>query len=490
MKSLSVLSAVILFLISGNITSQDLQICNVSDRKQLSLNGKWNYIIDPYETGYYDNKYKPFDTYQKPPSKAFFTDSKAESKDDLVEYSFDRTPTLKVPGDWNSQDDKLLYYEGTIWYRRLFNHIESGEEKRYFVYFGAVNYEADVYLNKQKVGRHTGGFTPFYFEITDIVRSGQNSLIVKVDNRRRAEGVPTLNTDWWNYGGITRDVSIVEVPSTFIEDYSIGLNPKGENITGNITLNGSKCNDIITVSIPELKIKKSLSADDKGFASFDLMAKDIKRWSPDDPHLYTVIIESGLDTVTERIGFRTVRTRGHEILLNDKPIFLRGISIHEENPFRGSRANGPEDARLLLEWARQLNCNYVRLAHYPHNEYMVRLADEMGILVWEENPVYWTIQWQNEETLDNARNQLKEMITRDKNRASVIIWSMANETPVIPERLAFIRSLIDYTRSLDETRLISAALEKHQKKGSDNIQVVEDPLSEYVDIIGVNEYIG
>jgi beta-glucuronidase len=177
-------------------------------------------------------------------------------------------------------------------------------------------------------------------------------------------------------------------------------------------------------------------------------------------------------------------------LLNGKSIFLKGISIHEENPIRGGRANSLEDARLLLGWAKELGCNFVRLAHYPHNEFMPRLADEMGILVWEENPVYWTIQWTNPETFATASNQLKEVITRDKNRASVIVWSMANETPVIPERIKFLSNLADTARKYDNTRLISAALEQHAKSGNDQVRVIEDPFAEFVDIVSFNEYIG
>jgi beta-glucuronidase len=176
--------------------------------------------------------------------------------------------------------------------------------------------------------------------------------------------------------------------------------------------------------------------------------------------------------------------------VNGKPVFLRGISIHEENGIRGGRAYSKEDARMLLGWAKELGCNFVRLAHYPHNENMTRVADEMGIMVWSEVPVYWTIQWTNEQTYQNAKNQLTEMITRDKNKASVIIWSMANETPVTEDRTEFLKRQIETARSLDQVRFISAALERHTQPGTENTQVVEDPLQEYVDVIAFNQYIG
>src|SRR5260370_39507940 len=184
-------------------------------------------------------------------------------------------------------------------------------------------------------------------------------------------------------------------------------------------------------------------------------------WSRDNPKLYDVVVETETDRVADLIGFRSIETKGPEILLNGRPLFLRGVSIHEEAPFRGGRAFSKEDALTLLGWAKELGCNFVRLAHYPHNESMVREADKLGIMVWSEIPVYWTILWENPATLENARNQLSEMIARDKNRAAIIVWSMANETPLGDARLSFLKKLIEHARSVDPTRMISAAMERH-----------------------------
>ncbi|MGC1472656.1 MAG: glycoside hydrolase family 2 TIM barrel-domain containing protein [Psychroserpens sp.] len=183
-------------------------------------------------------------------------------------------------------------------------------------------------------------------------------------------------------------------------------------------------------------------------------------------------------------------TKGKHILLNGSPIYLKGISIHEESLLRARRAHSLEDAKDLLEKAQELGCNYVRLAHYPHNEHMVRLADKMGLLVWEENPVYWTIDWENETTYKNAEHQLSELIYRDKNRASVIIWSMANETPTSNARNLFLKQLAAHTRKLDSTRLISAALEQKDYQGNTEIRTIEDPFADVVDVLSFNEYIG
>lgn len=485
MKKLTVLMLVLMTL---GASAQQL-MTNIPGRKTLSLNGKWNYIIDPYETGYYDYRYQPNDENPNPTS-GFFLDQHQTDKSQLLEYDFDKCPTLMVPGDWNSQDEKLLYYEGTIWYRKVFNYKKSAAENRVFVHFGAANYETHVYLNGKKLGKHIGGFTPFDYEITSLLKDEDNSIVVKVDNKRKREAVPTLNTDWWNYGGITRDVDIVEVPATFIADYKIQLK-KGNSgeIAGMVKLDGVQKNQTIKIEIPEIKQSTILTTDQNGVANYSFAVKNLTLWSPENPKLYDVTVTSASDKVTEKIGFRTIETRGVDILLNGKSVFLRGICIHEENAMRGGRAYSREDAQLLLGWAKELNCNYVRLAHYPHNENMARVADEMGIMVWEENPVYWTILWDNPATFENAKQQLTDEITRDKNRASVIFWSMANETPVSEARTNFLRKLAEHARELDDTRLISAALEVHGNNNP-NDKIVEDPFAEYVDIVNFNEYVG
>ena len=454
-------------------------ITNTEGRHTISLDGQWRTIIDPYETGYYDYRYEPR-------SDGYFKNAKPQSPADLIEYDFDASPQLNVPGDWNSQDQKLLFYEGTIWYKKSFDYPKK--PARLFVYFGAANYLADVYLNGQRLGRHEGGFTPFNFEITSLVKEKDNFLVVKVDNKRRRDAVPTLNTDWWNYGGLTRSVSLVEVPATFIQDYFLQLK-KGsmDEFAGWVKLSGPAANQPVSIEIPAANVKQTLTTDASGYAAISFKART-QLWSPENPKLYQVTISSGGDSVTERLGFRSIETRGSEILLNGKPIFLRGISIHEEAPLRGGRAFSEQDARTLLNWAKELGCNFVRLAHYPHNEHITRIADQMGLMVWSEIPVYWTVLWDNPSTFENARTQLDENITRDKNRASIILWSVANETPVSEARNKFLKGLIDHARELDPTRLLTAANER--RYADENTEMIDDPLGEYLDVLGCNEYVG
>lgn len=485
----------ILFIIlwkSVTIYAQEKLIINTYNRETTSLNGQWKYIVDPYENGFYNYRYEPFENQKEPGSSAFFKNAKAKNKSDLIEYDFDKMDSITIPGDWNTQKENLMYYEGTVWFKKSFNYGKSKKDNRVFVYFGASNYETDVYLNGKKLGKHIGGFTPFNFEITELLKEKDNFLVVKVDNKRHKDAVPTLNTDWWNYGGITRDVKLVETSANFIQDYFIQLDPKNDkSIKGKIILNEkNKDTKKVTLKIPELEIKETYTVNNKGEIEFSITSRKIKYWSLENPYLYSVTLSTKEDEITDQIGFRTIKTKGADILLNDKSVFLKGISIHEESPVKGGRGNSKKDAETLLLWAKELGCNYVRLAHYPHNEHMVRLADKMGMLVWEENPVYWTISWGNETTFLNAKNQLSEVIARDKNRASVIIWSMANETPTSDARNTFLNKLATYTKQEDPTRLISAALEQSDYKGNSKVRTIHDSFAEVVDILSFNQYIG
>lgn len=459
---------------------------NIYARQHISLNGRWNYIIDPYETGYYNYRREPFDA--SPGGRGgFYDDRKPRDKGEWVEYDFDLSPTLKVPGDWNSQLEKLSLYEGTVWMRQVFDAAPK-EGSHYILYFGAVNYEAHVYLNGKKLGVHKGGFTPFQFDVSGKLKQGRNVVVVKADNTRHQDEIPTVNTDWWNYGGITRDVLLAELPATYIADYKLQLakgNPR--RIEGYVQLAGAAPRQGVSVSIPEANIDTTLRTDAGGRAAISIPVDRLRYWSPEDPKLYGVRIAAGADSVSDRIGFRTIETRGKDILLNGKSIFLRGISLHDENPLAQGRLRGEADMRMMLQWARELNANYVRLAHYPHSEQMTRLADEMGLLVWAEVPVYWTISWDKPDTFRNAQRQLTDLVVRDKNRASVIVWSIGNETPVGAPRNSFMGRLADTVRSLDDTRLVAAALEVHHKGKA---VVIEDPLADKLDLASFNEYAG
>ena len=461
-------------------------IQNVNAYESLSLNGAWNYIVDVQEEGYYDYR-------MNPTPWGFFRNAKPQKPEDLIEYDFDKSPTMQIPGDWNTQDERLFFYEGTVWFKKNFNvktddGFIEGRNKA-LLYFGAVNYDCRVWVNGKEAGHHVGGFTPFNYDVTEMLKEGENTVIVKVDNKRHAEDVPTLIFDWWNYGGITRDVKLVKVTPVYIEDYNVQMvSLEGRRLAFSARLSKAEAGHTITIDIPELKLKKAVTTDADGKVQMFAKFKP-QLWSPENPKLYQVNISlDNATTITDEIGFRTIETRDKQILLNGQPIFLKGISIHDEKPNGGGRANSTEDARQLLTWAKELGCNFVRLAHYPHHEYMVREAERMGILVWSEIPVYWTIAWKNPATFANAKQQLTDMISRDHNRANIIIWSIANETPHSAERDDFLGRLAQYARTQDSTRLISMAMEV---TGAANyVNRLNDNMNKYVDVVSFNQYIG
>ncbi|MBU3820465.1 beta galactosidase jelly roll domain-containing protein [Flavobacteriaceae bacterium XHP0103] len=473
----------IILTIAPRLIAQETQfsnlIQNIDSRDKISLNGLWDIIIDPLENGFYNHRLQE-------KNDGYFLNAKMKSPSDLVEYNFDSSDQLMVPGDWNTQMERLYYYEGTVWYKKDFDFTPKTDELVY-LYFEAANYEAIVYLNGKKLGSHIGGYTPFQFEVSDLLKEGNNFVVVKVDNTRKRENVPTVNQDWWNYGGITRSVHLIKTPKKHIQDYYIQLAKNDPNtIEGWVTVNNASEGEMVKVNIPELK--KTVEATLKnGKASFSLKAKPTL-WDTQNPKLYEVVIATQTDRITDQIGFRTIQTNGSKILLNGKETFLKGICIHEEAPFKTGRVTSKEECITLLNWAKQLGCNFIRLAHYPHSETMVREAEKMGFLIWSEIPVYWTIMFENEATYANAENQLTEMISRDKNRAGVVLWSVANETPESPERLSFLTNLANHARKLDNTRLITAALDTQSQDAKGRL--IEDPLGNAVDVIGINNYCG
>ena len=454
-------------------------------RAGQSLDGRWHTIVDPYDNGLLDYR-------NQPRPNGYFEDAKPKSKSDLVEYDFSRSPTLNVPGDWNSQRPELLYYEGTVWYQRTFDagvpDRAGPSGGRQFLQFGAAAQRATVWLNGQRLGAHEGGFTPFAFEVTGRLRPRGNSLVVMVNNTRRASAIPAMNTDWWNYGGLTRGVRLVETPAAFVRSARVQL-AKGDphRVAGFVALDGARGPTAVTIEIPEAHARATVETDAQGRATFSFPAT-LALWTPESPRLYDVEVTAGGDRVRDRIGFRTIETRGTEIRLNERSIFLRGISLHEEALGRGGRVTSRADAEALLGLAKELGCNFVRLAHYPHNEEMTRAADRLGLLVWSEIPVYWTIAWGDADTLADARRQLGEEIARDGNRASIVLWSVGNETPVSDARNRFLRRLIDDARAADPTRLVTAALE-HHPSGPRTV-TIDDPLGAALDVIGLNEYVG
>ena len=453
-------------------------LSNVLLRVRRPLDGVWRAIVDPYETGYVS-------ILGTRNERGWFRDFSPRSLGDRVEYDFDNSLELAVPGDWNTQHESLHFYEGTVWYRTKFDGVDSAESKmrRHFLHFGAVNHTARVFLDGEELATHVGGFGPFAVEVTGKVGPGDHTLIVQVNNRREPDRIPAMRTDWWNFGGITRSVDLVSTPLTFLRDAWLTMNPDGE-LVGGVTVDGKDA-PTVTVELPDLGIHAT--AADDGSVFIDPPA-DLERWNPGAPVLHTVRWTCGPDVIEDQVGFRTVHVEGTEIFVNGEPIWLKGISLHGEGPSGGRRSRGPAEAATLLDWAQDLDVNFVRLAHYQHDEHIVREADRRGLLSWCELPVYWGIAFHDQAVLANALAQTDELIIRDRSRASTILWSVANETLPGEERTAFLTTLVDRARELDPTRLTTAAL--LTLPSADPEVHVTDPLGEVIDVVAINQYLG
>lgn len=437
-------------------------------RTPLSLNGDWNYAVDQYDTclrqKWFLERYEDAKGFTLP-----------------VDYSFDEWPVMTLPASWNVVSPEYLIYEGSMVFTRTFEYSRSSDN-RAILRIGAANYICRVFINGKYVGMHRGGSTPAFWDVTEYT-SDNNRILIAVDSTRRPEQVPTENTDWFNYGGIYRDIEIYSVPKVHITRFAVSLVADGKFNTINIKVRLSEKMDTkATLSIPELGITQAISIN-KGEANVNIEASP-ELWSPENPKLYKVFLNCGDDSVSDEVGFREIKVSGTDILFNGKPIFLKGISCHEDSAANG-KALTDEERIQNINLAKELGCNFMRVAHYPHHENMSKLADRMGILLWEEIPVYWAIKFLRKETYEDAENQLKEMILRDENRASVIIWSVGNENADSDERLAFMKQLAQCAKEVDPSRLVSAAC---LVDGARN--VIADRLAEYLDVIGINEYCG
>jgi beta-glucuronidase len=463
-------------------------LVGIDHRTVTSLNGDWHYLVD------------------QAPGRALYTGNGGindrsyalNEHPNIVgnhneEYDFATAPTIKVPGDWNTQIPQLFNYEGVLWYQRDFD-AQPRPGTRTFLHIGAANYRSHIWVNQKRVCDHEGGFTPFDCEVTSVLHAGSNFVVIAVDATRLVDGIPSVGYDWFNYGGLTRDVSLVTVPVAFIDDYDVHLahrakfEPGNTELTGYVHVLDAPAGTSVTIEIPEADARSVVKTDTDGNAAFRVEVAKLTLWSPETPKLYKVNLASGDDRLSDDIGFRDIRVDGTRILLNGKAVFLQGVNIHAEAPIRGGRANSDQDVATLFGYLKDLNANFARLAHYPHDERMERAADRDGIMIWSEIPNWQHISFDKPEVYAKGVKMLREMIRRDRDKASVILWSVSNETSNNPARTKFLTDLANEARKLDPTRLITSAVLGPKPNG--NERVVNDPLCDALDVIGQNEYIG
>ena len=491
----------------------------IDSRKLTSLNGVWSYIVDPMNNGLPETSF--FGGF--PQNKTQITGM------ELIEYNFESASKLNIPGAWNAQDERLFFYQGPVWLYKKINLSPSVDNLTH-IYFEGSNFRTKVFINGQVVGEFKGGYVPFNFEITEYIKEGENIILVQTDNSLDSTTVPTNKTDWWPWGGLIGDVYLVETPKAFIQNAYLQLKQNKKNeITFKLKLVNSKRNTKVSIEIPELNFKRSFYVDQQGMVKKTIKL-DPQLWSPSNPKLYEVNISTSNDFISDRIGFRHIYTEGKKIFLNGNPIKFKGISMHAEPIGEAGPAFSKKHFQDLLRTSKDLNVNFVRAAHYPYSRHLAKVADEMGLLLWEEVPVYWNIDWSNPETLNIANNQISRLIERDWNRSSVGVWSIANETPFSDERMEFLKNLLETIELKDQSRLTTAALlsgnEEQFKllvlvlaiqginsewvsskekfifksilsqanvtaEAKLNFSIsIDDPLGELVDIISYNEYFG
>lgn len=441
-------------------------VCDAGREKE-SLQGGWHFSVDPFQSFLRSQWYKEE-----------YTDEGGRHLP--VDFSYEDWDQITIPSCLNLHSDLYYHYEGAVVFTREFAYVNKGEDK-VVLKFGGVNYEAKIFLNRQYLGRHKGGSTPFCIDVTDTLQA-ENRIIVLADNTRKKENLPCLNFDWFNYGGIYRDVEIVRLPKEYIHDFQISLAP---GTTGDLRYSIKVVGALekAALSIKELGVHVEIPVS-QGEARGMIPGIGAELWSPDCPKLYDVALTYGNDMICDRVGFRNVQVKGQDIYLNGEKIFLKGACLHEDS-LKNGKSVTDEEIRKSITIAKGMNCNFLRLAHYPHTDRFSKIADEMGIMLWEELPVYWAIDFSNPETIRDGENQLKELITRDFNRASVICWSVGNENPDTDARFHFMSHLANLARAMDGTRLISAACLVDQA----NLKIA-DRLIDSLDIIGINEYYG
>ncbi len=420
-------------------------------------------------------------------------------------YSVSVWRNVFVPSCWNTYADSLEHYQGIGYYRKSFFVPENWSGKQISLHFLGANQRAKVWINGEYVGPHKGGFTGFSFEINNFVEVGKlNELAVKVDSTRKYFSVPAKNYIWKNWGGIYREVYLEASNKLFISNSFVDskVNLENDSSVENISVevrNERLVNSDVSLRISVFddenlilkEIKEnilSIKPSSKANTSFEFKIEDPLLWSPDNPQLYNLKISlidgSGKTTDVENItfGIRKLEVKNSKLYLNGNPITLNGVNRHEEYPGVG-RAVREANIREDFELMKEANVNFIRLGHYPNHPMTLNLADKYGFLVYEEIPVYRlnAKQLSDPDVAESAKNQLTEMIKRDYNHPSVVIWGLANEIASHTEEgKDFLQSLYSIAENLDPQR---------SKTYTSDKPFIDKSLK-IPDIISLNEYYG
>jgi len=484
-----------------------------SQRQRQSLNGVWRMRLDPNEIG----EKEGWQTLRQ-------TDEGWQD--------------VPVPSTLNAVGRPLRDYEGVTWFFRTFA-LETPSEQTEFIRlcFEGVLLRSSVWLNGKLLGRREGGYTPFYFNIADVLVSGENTLIVKSDNRLTYVSLPPKtreghNPAWWPYGGIYRDVYLETLPAHYLFKVAITPHLDGNTarldvaaLTHNLTKQPRNYTLACELRAPngvtlERRMKTGEQTEEVAAHRFEFRVNAPRLWSDSSPDLYTVALllrdssESTPplpnDAIEIKTGIRTIAATPDALLLNNRSVFLRGISKMEDDPTAGATQT---DAliRRDLTLIREMNANFIRLAHYPHNVNELRQARDMGIMLGGEigfyhvgvGWVHWLLEDRNPlnfpfekfgmkhlhdaTLLQNAQRELIEMIERDRNNPAVILWILSNESFSFHSASEPIYAhLRDVAKAFDPTRPVTATELIYSLQAADRFRHSAPAL----DVAGLNAYFG
>lgn len=400
---------------------------------------------------------------------------------------------INIPHSWNSLDATDLepgYRRSASWYKKTINFAAISKNQSYLLYFEGANITTKVFVNGREAGSHIGGYLGFNIEISSYIKTGDNEILVRVDNSYNPEIIPSQQADFFIFGGITRDVWLLTIPKNHIEHLKINtpnVSVKQAALNVDVQINEFTKNNKISLEAvlidPNGKTIAVKNTSIKGKVT-NIKFNDINNpelWDVDDPNLYTLrvtLLENNIekDKIEEKTGFRWFEFKDYgPFYLNGRRLKLRGTHRHEEHAGVGAAMTN-EQHRKEMESIKEMGANFVRLAHYPQDPEIYKACDELGLLVWDELP--WCRGGVgDEEWQTNTKNMLREMINQNYNHPSIIIWSLGNEMNWLPDFVdgdntekmnTFLSELNDISHSMDPSR--KTAVRKYYE-GSDIVDV-------------------
>jgi beta-glucuronidase len=414
-------------------------------RRQIPLAGDWDFATDPGDRGRAEEWFARFP---------------------------ERHAAIAVPGSWNTHA-AFWSYTGAAWYRRTFDAPYDG---RLLLSFRGVFYDAEVWLDGRRLGRHEGGYSPF--EFLTAVMAGRHAVVVRADNRLSATTIPQKNTDWFNYGGIHRPVYAEMLGPTSIARLTVTGEAAGAHVQTIIRSNAAARKRIaLSIDGREVYAKEHELGAGETTIDFTVPVANPRIWSPETPELYSarLVVGANEDDQFTRFGFRTVAVEGPRIVLNGKRFWMLGANRHEDHPEWGP-AVPAHLTRRDIEILKALGANTVR-SHYPPSELFLDYCDQAGLLVMNEVPAWQTpaAQLAKPEVRQKIKDQFKAMVERDLGRPSILTWSLGNEWPDVDKSLDAVKELTAYARTIDRTHPLTLITVGYA-----------GPVHDYLDIIATN----